>query len=95
MFHPIMLRRILACLALITGLAALGTPAEARMSVVQAQSIVDGAQSPASGTVAPCPVAQPAQGIKGKVAVKAPCRPPKPMIIYIPTIQFGPDRALE
>lgn len=90
-----MLRRILACLALITGLAAVGTPAEARVTVVEAQSIVDGAQSATSGPVAPCPVSPPQPGLRGKAAAKSPCRPPRPVIIYIPTIQYGPDRALE
>ena len=52
-----MLTRLLACLALLTGLAAVGAPA--------------------------------------KAATAPECKPRKPVVIYIPTVQFGPDRAFE
>lgn len=95
MFSSAMLRRILACLALITGLAAVGTPADARMTVVQAQSIVDGAQTQQGSTSAPCEEAKQKAALRGKVATQSACKPRRPVVIFIPTIQFGPDRALE
>jgi hypothetical protein len=42
-----MLRRFLACLAILTGLASVATPAQARMIAVMSQSVVDRG-SPAS-----------------------------------------------
>ena len=40
-----MLRRFLACLAILTGLASVATPAQARMIAVMSQSVVEGAQT--------------------------------------------------
>lgn len=91
-----MLRRIFACFALITGLAATATtPAQARMMAVMTQAVVEGAQPQQPQQTAPCAVQKQRNGLRGKVAARADCRPPKPVVIVIPTIQFGPDRALE
>ncbi len=90
-----MLRRILACFALITGLAAVGSPAEARTIAMMTQSVVEGAQAQQSIPAAVCEASQQRVNLRGRVTVQAPCRPRKTVIIVIPTIQLGPDRALE
>jgi hypothetical protein len=91
-----MLRRILALFALVTGLAAVGTPAEARMMAVMSQSVVEGAQAQAPvTTTTACEIAPPRAHLRGRSATQTNCRPPKPVVIVIPTIQLGPDRARE
>lgn len=90
-----MLRRILTCLALITGLAAAGTPLNA--SVVEALSEQVGTSKPApsTGSAETCECRLQRGTAPGKREQQPQCKPRKPVIIYIPTVQFGPDRALE
>lgn len=90
-----MLRRILAAFALITGLAAVGAPADARMLSAVSQQVDSTAQAQSPSSQAPCPVPGARNGLSGKVAAQVDCRPRKPVIIYLPTVQFGADRALE
>ena len=90
-----MLRRILACFALITGLTAAGSPADARVMAVVAQSVVEAAQAQQQAPTSACESIQQRAGLRNKSAVPAPCRPPKTVVIVIPTIQLGSDRALE
>jgi hypothetical protein len=90
-----MLRRILACLALITGLAALGTPAEARMMLDFGQQVENGPTTSQGGQQAPCSAAPQRTNAQGKIATQPGCAPRRPIVIYIPTVQFGPDRARE
>jgi hypothetical protein len=91
-----MLRRILACLALITGLAAVGTPAQARMMLDYGQQVENSpAVSQGSQQQLPCSVQPQRLGPQGKVVAQPGCAPRKPIVIYIPTVQFGPDRARE
>ncbi|MCT2558227.1 hypothetical protein N0B51_04470 [Tsuneonella sp. YG55] len=90
-----MLRRILACFALITGLTAAGSPAEARIMAVMTQSVVEATQSQQQAPATACEAIQQRANLRSKGAGPAPCRPRKPVVIIIPTIQFGPDRALE
>jgi hypothetical protein len=90
-----MLRRILALFALVTGLAAVGTPAQARMMAVMSQSVVEGAQTQAQTTTAACETVAPRAHLRGRTVPQTNCRPRKPVVIVIPTIQLGPDRARE
>jgi hypothetical protein len=91
-----MLRRLLACLAILTGLATATTPAHARMMAVMSQSVVEGAQAQQAGPVATCEVRQQDRAdLRSKVASEPRCRYRKRVVIVIPTIQLGPDRALE
>ena len=90
-----MLRRILACFALITGLAAVGTPAQARMMAVMSQSVVEGTQTQAQTTTVACETTSPRANLRGRALPQTNCRPRKPVVIVIPTIQLGPDRARE
>ena len=90
-----MLRRILACLALITGLAALGTPTQARMMLDVGQQVENSPAVSQGSQQAPCNVQPQRAAPQSKVATRAGCSPRKPVVIYIPTVQLGPDRARE
>lgn len=89
-----MLRRVLALFALVTGLATIGSPAQARMMAVMSQSVVEGAQAQAPAATAACETAPQRPNLRGRVVNQRGCRP-KPVVIVIPTIQLGTDRARE
>ncbi len=89
-----MLRRLLACLALITGLAAIGAPAQA--SVYQTASGVElaaGIEKPCKGEACECPTGRRHSQLGARQ--KVPCKPAPVITIVIPTVQFGADRAYE
>lgn len=91
----IMLARILAAFAFVTGLASIGAPADARM-LASISEQVDSASAAQQGSAqAPCPASTPDARLKGKIDPQADCKPRRPVIIYLPTVQYGPDRALE
>lgn len=91
-----MLRRFLACLAILTGLASVATPAQARMIAVMSQSVVEGAQAQQAPTAASCDFVQKERAnLRSRVSGQPLCRQRKRVIVVIPTIQFGPDRAHE
>ena len=91
-----MLRRILACLALITGLAATGTPAQARMMLDFGTSQIESGSSASQGPQRiDCAANAEKLNSQGKTVAKPGCPPRKPIVIYIPTVQLGPDRARE
>ena len=90
-----MLRRILACLALITGLAAVGTPAQARMMLDFGHQVENTTGTSQSAPQASCNSAPQRTNAQGKVMTLPGCAPRRPIVIYIPTVQFGPDRARE
>jgi len=92
---PTMLRRILTALALLTGLAAAGVPAEARLVSTVTQQVEAGAQGTPAGPQTPCTTAPQRNGVTGSGDQQADCRPRRPVIIYLPTVQLGTDRALE
>lgn len=91
-----MLRRILTALALITGFASTGAPAQAAMAEAISAQAQSGDRSSQSGQSQDCEcVLQ-----RGLDAMKT--MPPhsctlnrKLVVIYIPTVQFGADRAFE
>lgn len=90
-----MLRRILACLALITGLAATGTPAHARMMLDYGHQVENSASTSQGSSQASCSVSGQRVNAQGKVIAQPGCPPRKPIVIYIPTVQLGTDRARE
>ena len=90
-----MLRRILACLALITGLAAIGTPAEARMMLDNARQMETAPGVSQGSQQVPCSPSPQRTNAQGKAIAQPGCQPRRPIVIYIPTVQFGPDRAFE
>jgi hypothetical protein len=82
-----MLRRILACFALITGLTAAGSPVEARVMAVMTQSVVEASQAQQQASATACEAIQQRASLRKKGAVSAPCRPRKPVVIVIPTLE--------
>lgn len=90
-----MLSRLLACLALLTGLAAFGVPAIAGVvdtAAAQVEVAYNSADSqraerrPCQARRSATPSAQPA---------RSPCRIRKPLVIYVPAVLLGPDRSRE
>lgn len=88
------MRHLLALLALISGLAALGAPVQAS-SLSAAALEVTGAEAAQSDKrkAAECRAERRASGSKDETGKE--CKRAKPVIIFIPTVQFGPDRAFE
>lgn len=89
-----MLARLLACLALVTGLAAVGAPVQAKMLTAASEQIESSAQNAQPGKSVDCSAVEP-RNVKSSAQSQAKCRVRKPVVIYIPTVQFGPDRAYE
>lgn len=89
-----MLRRLLACLALLTGLAAIGAPVNAGVVDTFAAQVGASKAAPAvpSTERADCQAQRTSTGNRRE---QPECRQRRPVIIYIPTVQYGPDRALE
>lgn len=88
-----MLARLLACLALVTGLAAVGAPAQARMvAEVSEQMQADNGAQPACH-IAFASLEQLSSEWVSRTQTG--CAARKPFVIFIPTVQFGPDRAFE
>lgn len=90
-----MLRRILTCLALITGLASVGAPAEARMMLDYGQQVENAPSTSQGGQQAACNTLPARLNRQSKTTAVPACPPRKPVVIYIPTVQLGPDRARE
>ena len=86
---------MLAFLALLTGLAAIGAPAQAAVG----QSFGFGVERTSSDDSdirdpqAACVEKQRKQKERGEKIT--PCRTLAPVVIYVPTVMFGPDRAFE
>lgn len=90
-----MLARLLACLALVTGLAAVGAPAHSALLTAASQQVeADGSSSNPSKNQS-CTCSDPRNVGKATDSAQAKCRARKPVVIYIPTVQFGADRAYE
>ena len=93
--QTLMLRRLLACFAILTGLVAANAPAHATMiSALEAQ-LEDQrkADDPVRSAESACVEKQRKQRLRGERIT--PCRVPETVTVYVPTIQFGPDRAYE
>lgn len=91
----VMIRRLIACFAILTGLAAANAPAHAAIvGAVEAQ--LEQAQSTDEPSVTvddPCILKQRKQRLRGEIVT--PCRPAQRIVITVPTVQFGSDRAYE
>jgi len=90
-----MLTRLLACLALITGLAAAGTPANAAFAQALSAEVSDRAEEAQPGKTQRCEAAARKSKLPAKADPAPGCKVRKAVTIYIPTVQFGPDRAFE
>ena len=90
-----MVRQLLALIALLTGLAAIGAPVHAAMnSVVDiAVSQSDTRGSEARDAQETCADKQRKQKLRGERLT--PCKQQEPVTVYIPAVMFGADRAYE
>lgn len=88
------MRRIFAFLALFSGLLAAGAPANAAV-LNEACEQVASADFTQSGKQAECDCRADKRGTPGKKDGNKGCKTRKPIIIYIPTVQMGIDRAYE
>jgi hypothetical protein len=90
-----MLRRLLACLAFVTGLAAIGTPAEARLVMAVSQDLGSTALTREGGQQAPCAQSSSPAKAPPRTFDQCGCRARRTIVIVIPTVQIGCDRARE
>lgn len=91
-----MLKRLLTCLALITGLAAVATPANAGFVEAISEQFQSSAPSAQPGKSAECSCSSQGAAAGDRKAGTANCRKRiRPVTIIIPTVQFGADRAFE
>lgn len=90
-----MLRQLLALIALLTGIAAMGAPVQAAVNgaVNSAVTQTDARESDPRDQRAPCPVKKREQKVRGEK--EPPCVRQEPVTVYIPSVMFGPDRAFE
>lgn len=91
-----MLKRLLTCLALITGLAAVATPAHAGFVEAISEQFQTSAPNAQPGKSADCICSSQRASASEKKSQPAHCRKrSKPVTIVIPTVMFGADRAFE
>ena len=90
-----MFRQLLALIALLTGLAAIGAPAHAAING-GASSAIEQSDSRTSETREArdaCAQKQRKQKLRGEKVT--PCKKQEPVTVYIPSVMFGADRAYE
>ena len=90
-----MLARLLACLALVTGLAAVGAPVNAGVLASASQQIESDGSSSSPTRNSACTCTHQRSLEKAIDQALNRCRTRKPAVIYMPTVQFGADRAYE
>lgn len=90
-----MMRRLLALFALLTGLAAVAGPAHAALGDALRVGVEQSSPSGQDTRETPetCVEKQRRQKARGERV--SPCKRQQPVTIYIPTVMFGPDRAIE
>lgn len=88
-----MLRLLLTCLAFLSGLVALGVPAQAMLAessvATAAEESCDDSQDDAR-----CECFKTLRLKDWRLSWERKCRPRDP-VVFVPTVQLGPDRALE
>ncbi|EDL48076.1 hypothetical protein [Erythrobacter sp. SD-21] len=91
-----MVRQLLALIALLTGLAAMGTPVQAAVNSavgVGVERPTDSRDTESRETQNACTEKQRKQELRGERVT--PCKPQEPVTVYIPSVMFGVDRAYE
>jgi hypothetical protein len=89
-----MLRRLLTLLAILSGLAVAGTPAQAHVAEQASVRLVATAELASKCSSASSGVAFVEARSATRDSEKAPCPKPKPSVV-LPPVMVGPDRALE
>lgn len=90
-----MLRRLLTCLALITGLAAAGAPLNAGVIDAVSQQVGPSKSVSSIGSAEENECRAQRATAPSKQEEQGDCKPRRSVVIYIPTVQLGVDRALE
>lgn len=90
-----MLRQLLALLALLTGLAAVGAPAHAAVGEIVGVGVEQKADSDSESREAQAACVEKQRKQKLRSERVTPCRTQAPVVVYIPTVMFGIDRAFE
>ena len=90
-----MLRQLLALIALLTGLAAMGAPVHAAINGGTSSAIEQTDTRPSETREAreACAEKQRKQKLRGEKVM--PCKKQDPVTVYIPSVMFGADRAYE
>lgn len=90
-----MLRRLLTCLALITGLAAVNAPAHASVLDTMGATLELTQKADDSGKAEKVTCAERQRQQRSRGEKVTPCRPCESVRVVIPTVMFGVDRAFE
>lgn len=91
-----MLRRLLACFALISGLAAIGSPVSPAMAEAVTGQVGQSVEAREAHGAEKCTCHKnTAAGPEAKKCADSHPAPRRTIRIYIPTVQFGADRAYE
>ncbi|ABC63110.1 hypothetical protein [Erythrobacter litoralis] len=90
-----MRRQILTLLALLTGLAAVGVPAQAAMGEMFGPQVQSDSQSEKRDQREECRTAKDSERSPIRREGVKPCPPRKTVKIYLPTVMLGSDRAYE
>lgn len=88
------MRRFFALLAIVTGLAAVGAPANAAVVNNVCQQVSSGENSSAVQVERCACETKRAHGERKINGIKC-SKHPAPVVVYIPTVQFAADRAYE
>lgn len=91
-----MLRQLLALIALLTGLAAIGAPVHAAVNSavgVGVEQPSDPRDTEIRDAQNVCADKQRKQKLRGEKVT--PCKKQEPVTVYIPSVMFGADRAFE
>lgn len=90
-----MRRQILTLLALITGLAAFGTPANAAVGELFGSQVQAGQQTRSDERREECRQRRERERSPARRDTTRECPPPPPVRILLPTVMLGSDYALE
>ncbi|MXO46878.1 hypothetical protein GRI69_01205 [Erythrobacter vulgaris] len=91
-----MLRQLLALIALLTGLAAIGAPVQAAVNSavgVGVEQPSDSRETETRDAQNVCADKQRKQKLRGEKVT--PCKKQEPVTVYIPSVMLGADRAFE
>ena len=90
-----MIRKLIALLVLITGLAAMGQPAQARIVDLDRTGFASFSANSACATQADSRAANFAGAIERDVAPPKGCPKPPKVVVIVPTVMLQADRARE
>ena len=90
-----MLRHLLTCLAIATGLVAVSAPAQASVIGALEAQIEQSQRACEKDRSEECACIERQRQQRARGEKPAPCRTATPIRIYIPTVHFGADRAYE